>query len=65
MLWNIDLIKIGAKCELARREFFFYCNLKANDFYQENRDYLKKICDELQEFYYDDSEVLVLNVPPR
>ena len=31
------LIQLGAKCELARREFFFYCNLKEPDFYKPNR----------------------------
>lgn len=30
----------GAKIELARREFFFYCQLKAPDFYKSDRTFL-------------------------
>lgn len=60
-----ELIKLGAKCELARREFFFYCNLKAPDFYKPNRKYLVELCNDLQEFYESDDEVLVINEPPR
>lgn len=59
------LIKLGAKCELARREFFFYCNLKAPDFYKKNRKYLVELCNEFQEFYESDDEVLIINEPPR
>jgi len=60
-----ELIKLGAKCELARREFFFYCNLKAPDFYKAERKYLVELCNDLQEFYESDDEVLVINEPPR
>ena len=60
-----ELIKLGAKCELARREFFFYCNLKAPDFYKPDREYLVELCNDLQEFYESDDEVLVINEPPR
>ena len=59
------LIKLGAKCELARREFFFYCNLMAPDFYKKNRKYLIELCNEFQEFYESDDEVLIINEPPR
>lgn len=59
------LIRLGAKIELARREFFFYCNLKAPDFYKEDRKYLVELCDDLQNFYESDDEVLVINEPPR
>ena len=59
------LIKLGAKCELARREFFFYCNLKAPDFYKPNRKYLVELCNDLQEFYEGEDEILVVNEPPR
>ena len=43
MIKDKELIKLGAKCELARREFFWYCNLKAPDFYKPNRKYLVKL----------------------
>lgn len=63
---NKELIKLQAKIELAKREFFFYCNLKAPDFYKINRDYLVEFCNDLQTFYEDpESEVLVINMPPR
>lgn len=55
-----------AKLELARREFFFYCRLKAPDFYKSERRYLEELCEKLQSFYEDpDSKVLIINAPPR
>lgn len=64
---NIDskLISLGAKTELARRKFFFYCNLMAPDFYKYDRQYLVDLCNDLQDFYYSDDEVLIVNTPPR
>ena len=60
------LIKQRAKIELARREFFFYCNLKAPDFYKPNRKFLVDLCNELQSFYeQSDYDVLIINEPPR
>lgn len=55
----------GAQCELARREFFFYCNLKALDFYKTDRKYLVDLCNDFQGFLESDDEVMVLNLPPR
>jgi len=59
------LIQLGAKCELAKRDFFLYCNLKAPEFYKKDRQYLKEFCKDLQEFYEGEDEVLVVNMPPR
>lgn len=59
------LIQLGAKIELAKREFFFYCNLMAPDFYKQDREYLVELCNDLQEFYEGDDEVLIVNEPPR
>lgn len=59
------LISKGAKCELARRNFWYYCKTKAPDFYKEDRPYLKQLCNELQDFYESDDEVLIINAPPR
>lgn len=55
----------GAKIELARREFFFYCNLKAPDFYKKDRTFLVELCNELQGFVESDEDVCVVNIPPR
>ena len=55
----------GAKIELARREFFFYCHLKAPDFYKEGRKYLVDLCNEFQDFIQSEDEVMVVNEPPR
>lgn len=54
-----------AKLELARREFFFYCNLKAPDFYKEDRAFLISLCNELQDFIESDDDVMIVNEPPR
>lgn len=59
-------IRIQAKIELARRNLFDYCNLKAPDFYRPDRKYLKKLCNELQEFYFSsDERVMIVAAPPR
>lgn len=60
-----ELIKLEAKKELARREFFYFCNVMAPDFYKEDRDYLVKLCNEMQDFYYSDDDILLINMPPR
>lgn len=50
--------------ELSRREFFSFCNLLAPDFYKKDRNYLKNLCNELQDFYNSKDDVLVINLPP-
>ena len=54
-----------AKIRLAKEWFFAYCNLKAPDFYKDDREYLKELCDALQEFIDSDKPVLVVDMPPR
>lgn len=54
-----------AKLELARREFFSFCQLRAPDFYREDREYLRNLCDTMQDFYESEDQVLVINLPPR
>ena len=44
---------------------FFYCHLKAPDFYKEDRKYLVDLCSEFQDFIQSDDEVMVVNEPPR
>lgn len=60
-----EIIIRGAQIELARREFFFYCNLKAPDFYKEDRKYLVELCNDFQDFIQSDDEVMIVNEPPR
>lgn len=62
---NKELVKLGAKIELAKREFFFYCQLKAPDFYKSDREFLVKLCKEFQDFFYSDETVMIVNLPPR
>lgn len=59
------LIALGAKLELARRNFYRYAQLIAPDFYKPDRTYLKVLCDSLQDFLSSDEDVLVMNLPPR
>lgn len=55
-----------AKYALARKDFFFYCNLTAPKFYKKSRQYLIDLCNSFQEFIESkDDDVLVINVGPR
>lgn len=58
-------IRYQAKLELARRDFWEYCKLKAPKDYCEDRQFLKCFCDALQSFYESETMVLVINAPPR
>ena len=58
-------IKDQIKCELARRELWEYCKLMNPNFYKKDRLFLKELCDKLQQFYYDDTEIMIVNAPPR
>lgn len=60
-----EYVREQARYELARRNFWDYCKLKAPDFYKENRLFLKDFCNRLQEFYFGDKKVMVVNMPPR
>jgi predicted phage terminase large subunit-like protein len=60
-----ELIRQQAKLELARREFFYFCHLLAPDFYKPEREYLRTLCDEMQDFYEGDDDILIINLPPR
>ena len=58
-------LKRLARLELCRRNFWEYCKEMAPDFYNEDREFLKSFCGELQDFYESDDTVMVVNVPPR
>ena len=58
-------IQNRVKIRLAREWFFAYCNLKAPDFYKDDRNYLKVLCDALQNFPASEKTVLLVDMPPR
>lgn len=59
-------ITFEAKLELARRDFFDYCELMAPDFYRRSRQYLVQLANTLQEFVFNSpKKVLVISIPPR
>lgn len=61
-----QLLKIFAKMELARRDFFYYCNATSPDFYTQDRSFLVQQCRDFQDFVESDEyEVLIVNEPPR
>lgn len=60
-----ERIRLGAKIELARREFFYFCHALAPDFYRPERKFLVKLCNSMQQFYFSEDDVLVINIPPR
>lgn len=58
--------KFRNKIKQAEKSFFAFCCLKAPDFYKPEREYLKKLCGEMQAFYEDKEEqALIINLPPR
>ena len=59
-------IRRQAQLPLAKRDFFYYCQLMAGDFYKPERIYLKQLCDSFQNFMSDDEHnVLIINIGPR
>lgn len=60
-----EILRQQAKLELARREFFYFCHLLAPGFYKPEREYLKTLCNEMQDFYESDDDILIINLPPR
>ncbi|ANK59825.1 phage terminase large subunit [Loigolactobacillus backii] len=62
-----QLIKLGARVELARRSFFDYCHLMAPEFYKVSRKYQVEMCEKFQQFTVgdDNSDVLLVDLPPR
>ncbi|PID67408.1 MAG: terminase [Fusobacteriales bacterium] len=60
-----EIIKLEAQKELARREFFFYCNLFHPDFYRKDKKFLVDLCNRLQSFVESDKKIIVINMPPR
>ena len=65
-MYDKELIKLEAKKELARRNFWYYCKLLGKkDFYNDKKEYLKDLCNQLQSFIDSNKKILVINMPPR
>lgn len=61
-----EKIKLEAKKELSRREFWEYCKFTSPDFYKEDRFFLKDMAQKLQWFVEEaEEQIAVINVPPR
>lgn len=63
---NKQLESLGFEALSERKiSLWNYCRLKAKDFYREDREYLKDLCNKLEEFINSDKKILVINMPPR
>lgn len=61
-----EWIALEARKELARRSFYDYCQLKYPKHYTESREYLREMCERIQDFVENSKKhFLVINVPPR
>lgn len=70
MITDAELLELEMLLQLeaideAKMNFFKFCNVLAPSFYKENRAFLIYMCNEMQDFYQSDDEVLIVNVPPR
>jgi len=70
MITDKELLELEMLLQLesideAKTNFFKFCNVLAPSFYKESRAFLVYMCDEMQDFYNSDDEVLIVNVPPR
>lgn len=64
-LLELEMLLQLEAVEDAKTNFFQFCNVLAPTFYKESREFLVYMCDEMQDFYYSNDEVLIVNVPPR
>ena len=61
-----EVIKLGAKLELARRHLYDFCQVLFPNFYKDERTYLKEFCESVENFINDkDKRFLIINMPPR
>lgn len=59
-------VKDAIRIELARRVFWFYCQLIGGKDYSDDKEYLVDVCTQIQaKIETDRPEVLILNMPPR
>lgn len=65
---NKEDLKTLVRVELSRRRggFWYFCQLMIPAVYKDSRKYLKKLCEDLESFWYDDTKkYLLLSIPPR
>ena len=61
-----EMIKLGAKMELARRHLYDFCKMMYPSFYKDERKYLKEFCEAVENFIRnEDKRFLIINAPPR
>ena len=61
-----EMIKLGAKLELARRHLYDFCKMMYPSFYKDERKYLKEFCEAVENFIRnEDKRFLIINAPPR
>ncbi len=61
-----EMIKLGARLELARRHLYDFCQALFPNFYKDERTYLKEFCESVENFINDkDKRFLIINMPPR
>lgn len=61
-----EILKTCIKCELAKRSFYYFCQLMIPSMYNKSHPYLKKLCDDLQNFWENDTrKYFCLSIPPR
>lgn len=58
-------LKYRALIIKSRKNFYTFCRLKSPQFYKKDREYLKNVCEILENFYNSTKQVLILNMPPR
>lgn len=57
--------EVRRQLQAARSDLFAFCRLRNPQFYRSEREYLVRLCRELQEFYESDDLVMLVNLPPR
>lgn len=63
---DLEIIRIGAKKELARRDFYEYCKLKYPKHYSKDKPYLETVCRKFQDFVEQNQKrFLIISMPPR
>lgn len=61
-----ETTRINCELELARIDFWSFCQMIMPKFYKDSRKYLKEFCESLEDFALNsDKHFLIINLPPR